>query len=275
MCGQLGVIYGTKDRAQEDRKYLKWVFAYLLLLSEKLGPYATGISWLKADGSHFILKRPLRAFEFAKEKRLVNAISEVDDTTTWLAGHTRWPTCGSHLNNRNNQPVLVGGRLIGTHNGTITNADNLFKRFKLPRFAEVDSEVIFRMADATLRDGRIDLPAFKKHLALCRGLISAVMASKLDPKRVVVIKGNKPLELRYHPEHRAIVYASNPVYLDTALSRDTGWQEIRTKPMSIMTFHSDDLPHFSCDSFRLARNTSPTTLQRFTGWDSQDTDEEQ
>jgi len=33
MCGQVGVIFGTKDRSQEERKYLKWVFAYLLLLS--------------------------------------------------------------------------------------------------------------------------------------------------------------------------------------------------------------------------------------------------
>lgn len=275
MCGQLGVIYGTKDRNQEDRKCLKWVFAYLLLLSEKRGPYATGISWLKADGSHSIFKRPLSASEFAKERRLVSAISEVDNNTTWLAGHTRWPTRGSHLNNRNNQPVLVGGRLIGTHNGTITNADDLFERLDLPRFTEVDSEVIFRMADATLRDGRIDLSPFKKHLALCRGLISTVMASKLDPKRVVVVKGNKPLELRYHPEHRAIIYASDPAYLDVALSSDTGWQEIKTEPMSIMTFHCDDLPRFSCDSFRLTGSIKRTGFQRFTDWNSQDTDEDQ
>lgn len=275
MCGQLGVIYGTRERQPEERRYLKWTFAYLLLLSENRGPYATGISWLKVDGSHSIFKRPLSATKFAKEKRLLRAISEVDNNTTWLAGHTRWPTRGSHLDNRNNQPVLVGGRLIGTHNGTITNADELFERLDLPRFAEVDSEVIFRMADATLCDGRIGLAAFKKHLSICQGLISAVVASKLDPKTVVIIKGNKPLELRYHPEYRAVAYASDPAYLDVALARDTGWQEIRTKPMTIMTFHCDDIPHFSCESFRLARNTDRSCFQRFTGWRSQDTDEDQ
>lgn len=36
--------------------------------------------------------------------------------------------------------------LIGAHNGTIYNADYLFRCFKLRRFAEVDSEILFRLA---------------------------------------------------------------------------------------------------------------------------------
>ncbi|MCL5104995.1 MAG: glucosamine 6-phosphate synthetase, partial [Armatimonadetes bacterium] len=88
-----------------------------------------------------------------------------------------------------------------------------------------------------------------------RGQISAVMVSKLDPKRAVVIKGNMPLEVRYHSDHRVIIYASDPAYLDVALQDDTGWREITTKPMSIMTFHCDDLPHFDSVPFKLgARN---------------------
>lgn len=42
MCGQVGVIYGTKKRQPEERSHLKWLFAYLLLLSERRGPYARG-----------------------------------------------------------------------------------------------------------------------------------------------------------------------------------------------------------------------------------------
>ena len=226
MCGLVGTVYGVKERQPEERSYLKWLFMYLLLLSERRGPYATGIAWLKADGSHNIFKRPVRAVEFVKEKQFVDVISEVDDDTTWLAGHTRWPTRGDVDVISNAQP-LRASRILGTHNGTVLNADDLFKRFDLPRFAEVDSEIIFRMADDTLHDGRIDIPAFKERLALCRGQISAVMASKLDPRTVVIIKGNMPLELRYHPAHRVIVYASDPAYLDVALAPETGWEEVR------------------------------------------------
>lgn len=200
-------------------------------------------------------------------------ISEVGDDTTWLAGHTRWPTRGDVNVLANAHPIRAGA-IVGTHNGTILNADDLFKRFDLPRFAEVDSEVIFRMADATLRDGRIDLVAFKKHLALCRGLMSAVLASKLDPKRVIIIKGNKPLELRYHPEYRAIVYASDRAYLDVALPPETGWEEIPTRAMSLMAFDCDDLPNFASQPFRLAGGRERAGFQRFTGWHAQP-DEEQ
>lgn len=265
MCGQLGLIYGEKDRRPEDRSHLKWLFMYLLLLSEKRGPYATGVSWLKQDGSHRILKRPARAVDFVKEKQFVEMLSEVDDTTTWLAGHTRWPTKGSHLNNKNNHPILVGKRLLGTHNGVILNADALFRRFDLPRLAEVDSEIIFRMADDTLRDGCIDVPAFKERLALCQGQISAVLASKLDPKTVVVIKGNKPLELRYHEEHQVIIYASDPVFLNVALDNVPGWRKIDAPPMSILTFNRSDLLNFESTTFALAGMRGKGSFERYVG----------
>lgn len=254
MCGQLGILYGTRKREPEERTYLKWLFMYLMLLSEKRGPFATGVIWLKNDGSHRIFKRPLRAVDFIKEKEFLDVISEVDNSTTWLAGHTRWPTRGSHLNNKNNHPIVVGNRLACTHNGTVTNANTLFRRFNLPRFAEVDSEIIPRMADDTLLDGCIDIPAFKERLELCKGQISAVMASKLDPKTVVMIKGNMPLELRYHPEHNVLIYASDPAYLDVALASELGWQKIVTKPMRIISFNINNLPNFESTPFSLSKN---------------------
>ncbi|MHB9038847.1 MAG: class II glutamine amidotransferase, partial [Armatimonadota bacterium] len=156
MCGLIGTIYGVNKKKPEEQSYLKWLFIYLLLLSERRGPFATGLAWLKDDGSHCIFKRPMRAVEFVKMKQFLDAIAGVDDNTTWLGGHTRWPTRGAVEVITNSQP-LRAGRVLTTHNGTIFNADVLFKRFDLPRHAEVDSEIIARMADDTLHDGRIDV----------------------------------------------------------------------------------------------------------------------
>jgi hypothetical protein len=89
-------------------------------------------------------------------------------------------TRGSEANSRNNHPIR-SGIIIGTHNGTIYNADYLFRRLGLPRYAEVDSELLFRLADRFAPDGTIDGRGFRKALRLCRGQMSAVLASRLDP----------------------------------------------------------------------------------------------
>ena len=77
--------------------------------------------------------------------------------STALLGHTRWRTRGDPGNNANNHPIRAGD-IVGTHNGTLYNADALFRRLRLPRFAEVDSEVIFRMAQRCTTEGKINVP---------------------------------------------------------------------------------------------------------------------
>jgi len=102
---------------------------------------------------------------------------------------------------------IRAGEVIGTHNGTIYNADYLFRRWKLRRFAEVDSEILFRLAANAARDGVMDIERFKAQLRRCRGQITAVIACRSDPQTVIVLKGNRPLELRWHPRRKAVLFA--------------------------------------------------------------------
>ncbi len=268
MCSQIGMIFGTTTRSVEEQeclsRYFGWLFTYLLLLNEKCGPHATGAGWLNADGDCRIFKRPLPASELVRDGAFASLLAGLDGRTTWLVGHTRWQTRGDASNNKNNHP-LRAGKVVGTANGTILNADDLFERLGLPRCAEVDSELLFRIADATLDQGRLDLNAVRARLALCQGQISAVMASRQDPKKVLVIKGNRPLELKYHDGYDAMVYCTHAGYLDIALAGDDGWRMIRTKPMSLMMFDCDDLPMFFSEPFRLANTTGRSVFQRFTG----------
>ena len=96
-----------------------------------------------------------QAQELVYEKQFRELLGQVDNETTILMGHTRWRTRGNEFNNRNNHPIRAG-IVIGTHNGTIYNADYLFRRLGLPRYAEVDSELIFRLADRFAPEGPID-----------------------------------------------------------------------------------------------------------------------
>jgi hypothetical protein len=62
-----------------------------------------------------------------------------------------------------------------------------------------------------------------------------------DPETVIVIKGNRPLDLRWHPRRKAVLYASDPAYLDVVLTEEQGWREIAVPPMSLVVFRHEDL----------------------------------
>ena len=152
MCGLAGVIFGNKRRRAEEREYLAWLFTRLLLLSEERGPHATGAAWLDIDGCHRLFKRPVPAERFVMDKAFAELLAGINNRATLLLGHTRWRTRGDERVNSNNHPIRAG-EVIGTHNGTIYNADYLFRRWKMRRFAEVDSEILFRLAANAARDG--------------------------------------------------------------------------------------------------------------------------
>ena len=241
MCGQIGLILGRKRRRVEEREYLKDIFTRLLLLSEPRGPHATGLAWVNRDGEHRIFKAPLPAREFIGEPAYQETLDGVGNHTTILMGHTRWPTRGDVQNNFNNHPIRSLD-CLGTANGTINNADALFRRFRLRRHAEVDSELIFRLANRlTGEDGQIDVERLIAKLARFRGQMSAVLVSRRDPGTIIVLKGDKPLFLWLNPKRRAIAYASNEDYLFEALEDDLGWRPLDIPPMTLVQFDHESL----------------------------------
>ena len=76
MCGQVGIIFGRKRRRPNEQDYLREVFIRMLLHSEERGPHASGLAWLKTDGSHRIFKRPMREklYFWGLKKRLWNRL---------------------------------------------------------------------------------------------------------------------------------------------------------------------------------------------------------
>ncbi len=160
-----------------------------------------------------------------------------------------WRTRGSETNSRNNHPIRAGA-ILGTHNGTIYNADHLFGRLRLPRFAEVDSEIIFRLADRFAHESAIEPEGFKRALALCRGQMSAVLASRFAPWTVLVLKGNKPLSMFLHRKHRVVAYATEPEWLEYAVAGEKGWRSLETPPMTMLTFEHQDITDFRAETFR-------------------------
>jgi amidophosphoribosyltransferase len=248
MCGQAGIIFGKKRRWAAERRLLGEIFTQMLLGCQVRGPHATGAAVLRSDGDYRLFKRPVLAEELVKEPTYLDIMNSIENDTAILMGHTRWRTRGHEKNSRNNHPLRCGV-ILGTHNGTIYNADDLFNILGLPRFAQVDSEVIFRLADMFTPETAIDGKGFRKALRLCRGQMSAVMASVIDPETIIVLKGNKPLSLRINRKHKVIAYASEAETIDAAIGNAKGWQELDIPAMTMLTFNHENLTGFETEPF--------------------------
>ena len=100
--------------------------------------------------------------------------------------------------------------------------------------------------------------------------MAALLASRLDPETTLVLKGNKPLDLRFHKRHRAILYASDPAYLDAVLDEERGWLELPFPAMSLMVFQHHDLMDCSMEPFEFvaqARRRKTAQVEVIDDWE--------
>jgi len=237
MCGLAGALLGKKRRRRDELRVIAGVFTNLLVMNETRGTDAAGVAVVRKDGSHKLFKRPGPAGVLVEDK-IYNAVLDLDNKVTVVLGHTRRKTRGTERNARNNHPIRAG-RVIGTHNGHIRNADRLVEELHLPRVAEVNSEVLFRLADRA-RDTR----GFLRLLSCCRGPIAAAFVRLDEPCRAHLLKGDMPLAVAHVPRLRAVFYASEDWMLAEALS-DHDWRALEMDSLTLSTFHVESLLDFT------------------------------
>jgi len=110
-----------------------------------------------------------------------------------------------------------------------------------------------------MADGRIDVKALGERLALCRGQMSAVIVAKTDHDNVIIIKGNKPLELIYHSKLRVVLYASSAKYFQAALSDIHGWERVPMQPKRVGVFRCSDLQSLQLSPFSFVAQDEAVT----------------
>lgn len=240
MCGQCGIIIGTAQRDPIELKQFKEIFQRLLLLNQKRGIHATGIAAVDGNCGYQLLKRPIEAISFTALDEYSDLMNSLKPNTTLLMGHTRFATVGDVEKAENAHPIR-SGTCLGTVNGTIFNADELFKKFKLTRFAEVDSELIVRLASRCAAKGNIDIVKLLSYIRHCRGQLTAVLTSYIFPEQVIILKGNRPLSLFFNPKLNAIIYSSETTHIMTVLRGDKNWIKLNLPKMTCVIFDINEL----------------------------------
>ena len=226
MCGLAGVLIGDSADQTAIEK-IKELFTANLAANEERGKEATGASVLLDDGSFFIEKAPIRATEFIKTRSYLDFIEKkVRPGARVILGHTRLPTKGSPNVYANNHPIRIGD-IVGVHNGTITNDDQIFldmdrrKDKNRKRIGSVDSEAIFALMDAI--DPHL---SFKKYVdaiqnaaSLLVGTYTTLFFNRKWPHKLFLLKYNNPISVHYAPALNALFFSSRYVFLRKAFGK--------------------------------------------------------
>lgn len=250
MCGQIGIIFGSKRRTRAEQEYLCNLFMQMLKKNESCGPHTSGVAILKTNSSHCIFKHSSQTLEPIYENSIQKILNQVDNKTTILMGHTYSPPQDDIEHKWKTLPYLAG-IILGTHDGSFHNATHLFNHLGLPFNHDMETELIFRLADRFSPDGFIDQVGLKKALAICHCNMSAVLSSILDPGTITILKGNKPLYIRVHRKYKVMVYASEIKIIDLVMSRENGWYDLEVPPMTMLTIRHENMRAYSYCEFKL------------------------
>lgn len=243
MCGIVGIIGPNAPKDVVDE-----VFTSLLVETQKRGDHATGVAATRADGGPLLHdRRAMKSSEYVKTEEYKEILRQFDGGV--IIGHCRKTTKGSEKNNLNNHPLISPNTGLGLiHNGTVeddpwrvVDEDGKNPYIYGEYEAEVDTEVILRLVETMLmipreEDGTIDPQrvadtpkenwkievdlntAIRDAAFNINGKMSCALLDPNEPNRIRLWRVGKPCEVAYIPEYEMIVFASEKVILEKALT---------------------------------------------------------
>jgi asparagine synthetase B (glutamine-hydrolysing) len=141
MCGIAGIRkYGEKPIEEH-------MIRLLLTGLEHRGNDASGIAMQNKQGDVFTLKNDVPAWTFTTSKIYEDWIDKnLTPDIEQVIVHARAATKGSPRYEKNNHPLFNGKTAI-VHNGKLENDDEVFKKLKLDRAADTDTDIIRAILD--------------------------------------------------------------------------------------------------------------------------------
>ena len=146
MCGIFGLV--TNNKKSFSKREFKKLIDNLFIFSATRGKEAAGIAFQNEENIN-ILKESGTPNQFIKKNSYIELLEKMfnqsKDNNISLIGHSRLVTNGLTSQSYNNQPVIVP-KIVGVHNGIITNDKELWKANEdLERDYVVDTEIILKL----------------------------------------------------------------------------------------------------------------------------------
>lgn len=229
MCAIFGLIFQNGHKPLNSDK-MKTIVKRLFLENMSRGRDASGVAYVTGHSIE-VVKTNLPANEFISMKEYAEAENKYMDLVNnktnngliSILGHCRWKTKGSEKNNDNNHPI-VHGNIVGTHNGVITNDDELFTIFstKIKRRAEVDSEIIFALIDDFAEVCTPVHDAIIRTGALLSGSYSCSMVHRRHPHLVWLFRNGNPCVVLHYKKAGVVIWSSVDSYITNAVAEALG-----------------------------------------------------
>lgn len=241
MCGIAAILLYPQERTPAIWEEIKTIFSHNLVFNEARGKDATGLAVLQRDGDLGVYKTAHPASEVIDHEEYQTLLNSVNQDTTLILGHTRYPTKGDPSVTGNNHP-LQAGPVFGVHNGTIKNDDVLFQQYGYPREADVDSEIIFRLLEpfTITKDTRNYLQSVQPRIQLLQGAFTFLAGDQRTPGKLLVMKHLNPLCLHFHAEWNALIFSSRYVFLRKSFGKSVVTEALPVD--QLMLFDADRLP---------------------------------
>ncbi len=241
MCGIAAVLLHPRRRSAAQWASVREIFTRNLVFNEDRGKEATGCAVVRSDGRVRLVKEPVSASEFVARVEYRALMNSIDSRTTLILGHTRRPTKGDPANLANDHPIAVGP-VFGAHNGQIDNDDELFAKCNLPRQAEVDSEIIFKLLSliSPVPQPGSYLREVQHRVEMLKGHFTFLACDVRNPGRLVVFRHTNPLCLHHERAWQGLVFSSSYLFLRRAFGHAVVAESLALDHLAL--FSADAIP---------------------------------
>lgn len=232
MCGIVGLFAFNEmpDKKSEKIRQESMIIlgTELLQLTQVRGKDATGVAVMFDSGDYMGLKMGIPAEEFVSRfgdtekdfQGFLNIWRRKKAVGRIFLGHCRKSSVGNSDDNKNNHPIKIGD-IIGIHNGTLTNHDQIFKKLDSQRDGTVDSEAIFRLVHHYTENGTkpFTIAALNEVCNRLNGSYACLTFSGNNPFQVAAFRDDRPMEFAIIRPLKLVVVASEQGFMKRALFR--------------------------------------------------------